>query len=109
MGRCRLLKLISGGERGFTLLETMVALGILSLGITLVGTGVFQTLSVQRYWQDQRVATKDLRHVGYGAVNEGVGKATPKNAIKNDVIAVINHENRGAAVAPVSPVQKKFW
>ena len=64
MGRRRLLKLISGGERGFTLLETMVALGILSLGMTMVGSGVFQVLSVQRYWQDQRVATKDLRHVG---------------------------------------------
>ena len=64
MGSRRLPKLISGGEGGFTLLETMAALGILSLGLIMIGTGVFEVLSVQRYWQDQRVATKDLRHVG---------------------------------------------
>lgn len=64
MGWRKLLKYDASGEAGVTLLETMVALGILSLGLTLIGNGVFQVLSIQRYWQDQHVATKDLRHVG---------------------------------------------
>ena len=49
---------------GFTLLETAVALGILSMGTGLIGTSVFQVLSIERYWEDDSVATKDLRHVG---------------------------------------------
>ncbi len=51
-------------SRGFALLEVAVALSILSMGIGLVGTSVFQVLSIQRHWQDDRVATKDLRHIG---------------------------------------------
>ena len=51
-------------SRGFALLEVAVALSILSMGIGLIGTSVFQVLSIQRYWQDDRVATKDLRHIG---------------------------------------------
>ena len=52
------------GSSGFTLMETVVALGILSMGVVLIGVSSFQVLSVQRYWQQERVATKDLRHVG---------------------------------------------
>ncbi len=51
-------------SRGFALLEVAVALSILSMGIGLIGTSVFQVLSIQRHWQDDRVATKDLRHIG---------------------------------------------
>ena len=51
-------------SRGFALLEVAVALSILSMGIGLIGTSVFQVLSIQRHWQDDRVATKDLRHTG---------------------------------------------
>ena len=49
---------------GFALLEVAVALSILSLGVGLIGNSVFQVLSIQRHWQDDRVATKDLRHTG---------------------------------------------
>ncbi len=49
---------------GFTLLEVAVGLSILSMGVGLIGTSVFQVLSIQRHWQDDRVATKDLRHIG---------------------------------------------
>ena len=34
------------------------------MGVGLIGTSVFQVLSIQRNWQDDRVATKDLRHTG---------------------------------------------
>ena len=49
---------------GFALLEIAVGLSILSMGVGLIGTSVFQVLSIQRHWQADRVATKDLRHTG---------------------------------------------
>jgi hypothetical protein len=58
----KLAKAFLAASGGFTLMEAAVALSILSLGVTLVGQGIFQSLSVQRYWQDSVVATKDLRH-----------------------------------------------
>lgn len=50
------------GAAGFTLVEAAVALSILALGVVMVGQGIFQSLSVQRFWQRDVVATKDLRH-----------------------------------------------
>lgn len=47
---------------GFTLVECAVALAILSMGVGLIGTTVFQSLSIQRFWQDDRFATKENRH-----------------------------------------------
>jgi prepilin-type N-terminal cleavage/methylation domain-containing protein len=49
-------------SNGFTLVEAAVALAILSMGVGLVGTSVFQVLSIQRFWQDDRFATKENRH-----------------------------------------------
>ena len=45
-------------------MEVAVATALLSLGISLVGTVVFQVLGAQSSWQDDMVAAKDLRHVG---------------------------------------------
>ncbi len=55
---------LSSSTRGFTLMEVAIATALLSLGISLVGTAVFQVLGAQGNWQDEVVATKDLRHVG---------------------------------------------
>jgi len=55
---------LTRNSSGFALLEVAVGLSILSTGVVLIGTSVFQVLSLQRYWQDDRVATKDLRHTG---------------------------------------------
>ena len=52
------------GTQGFTLVEVLVALGILSLAIGLAGSGLFQVFSFQTSYQDKVVATKDLRHAG---------------------------------------------
>ncbi len=52
------------GTQGFTLVEVLVALGILSLAIALAGSGLFQVFSFQTSYQDKVVATKDLRHAG---------------------------------------------
>ena len=34
------------------------------MGTGLIGTSVFQVLSIERYWEEDSVATKDLRHIG---------------------------------------------
>lgn len=60
----KILKKLIASSTGFTLLEVAVALGIMSLAVGMVGTAIFQTQSIQRYWQDDAIATKDLRHSG---------------------------------------------
>lgn len=57
-----ILKGLFGGSSGFTLVEVSVALAILSLGVGLIGNSVFQVLSIQRFWQDEKYATKETRH-----------------------------------------------
>ena len=47
---------------GFTLAETLVALAIMGLGIGLVGSGIFQSLVIERAWVDDVIATRDIRH-----------------------------------------------
>ncbi len=60
----RLLHKFVRSSSGFTLLEVMVATSILTLGVGLVGTGVFQVLAGAQFWQDDVAATKELRHAG---------------------------------------------
>ncbi len=47
---------------GFTLAETLVALSIMGLGLGLVGSGIFQSLVIERVWVDDVIATRDIRH-----------------------------------------------
>ena len=49
-------------QRGFSLVELMVSIGLLSLVMTLAGAGLFQVMGSQRWWLADSVATKDLRH-----------------------------------------------
>ena len=49
---------------GFTLVETLVAIGILTFAVGVIGSGMFQVLNFQRYFKDDAVATKELRHAG---------------------------------------------
>ena len=53
---------MGGDARGFTLVEIVVAIGIVSLVVGMFGAGIFQVLSTQRFWTDEVKATKDLRH-----------------------------------------------
>ena len=50
------------GSSGFTLIEVLFAVSIISLAVGLVGTGIFQINNVRRFWADDALATKDLRH-----------------------------------------------
>ena len=56
------MKRILDSSSGFTLVEVSVAVAILSLGVGLIGNTVFQVLSIQRFWEDEKVATKETRH-----------------------------------------------
>ena len=47
---------------GFTLAETLVALTVMGLGVGLVGSGIFQSLVIERIWVDDVIATRDIRH-----------------------------------------------
>ena len=49
---------------GFTLVEALVAIGILTFAVAVIGSGMFQVLNFQRFWKDDVVATKELRHAG---------------------------------------------
>ena len=49
---------------GFTLIEVMVALGILSLIVAIFGTAVFEVVSLQLTWQGDVTATHEMRRAG---------------------------------------------
>ena len=55
---------LMASSSGFALLEVSIAVAILTMGIGLVGTTVFETLTIQRYWGDDAIATRDTRHAG---------------------------------------------
>ncbi|MCH7744991.1 MAG: prepilin-type N-terminal cleavage/methylation domain-containing protein [Chloroflexi bacterium] len=57
-----LVKRIAKRSDGFTLVEALIAVGILTLGLGLVGSTVFQSLAIERFWRDDVIATKELRH-----------------------------------------------
>ena len=61
----RTLKAITrvlNGASGFTLVEVMVSVGIITLVATLAGAGIFQVTAIQRWWMVDVVAAKELRH-----------------------------------------------
>ena len=54
---------------GFTLVEVMAAIGILSLLVGAVTTGLFQTLHIEAKWEDDAMAARETRSAvsWYGA------------------------------------------
>ena len=53
---------LSSPSAGFTLMEVLVVIGIVALASGLLGSGVFQSLSVERSWRSDVVATKEWRN-----------------------------------------------
>ena len=64
MRRIRVLKETVSDPSGFTLIEVLFAVTIIGLVVGMIGSGVFQVIDLQGSWQDEVVATKDLRHAG---------------------------------------------
>ena len=52
------------GSGGITLLEVLIAVGLISAATGIVGAGLFRVTSIQRFWSDDVIATRDLRHAG---------------------------------------------
>ena len=57
-----IVKRLATRSDGFTLVEAIIAVGILTLGLALVGTTVFQSLAIERFWRDEVIAVRELRH-----------------------------------------------
>ncbi len=53
---------IMGSSRGFTLIELLVSVSILIVVVGIFGTGMFQVLSIQRFWTTDVKATREVRH-----------------------------------------------
>lgn len=49
---------------GFTVLEMLVAVSILTSFAGLIGGSVYQVLSMERFWREEALATKELRRAG---------------------------------------------
>ncbi|MBF8268043.1 MAG: hypothetical protein HW388_1551 [Dehalococcoidia bacterium] len=64
------------GRSGFTLVEVLVAVSILTMAVGMVGSGIFQSLSVQRSWQGKMVATKEWRRAHSWFVGDALNSET---------------------------------
>ena len=55
---------ILGSSGGFTLIELLVSISILTIVVGIFGAGMFQVLSIQRFWTDDVRAVREVRHAG---------------------------------------------
>ena len=51
-------------SEGFTLIELLVSISILTVVTGIFGAGMFQVLSIQRFWTDDVKAVREVRHAG---------------------------------------------
>lgn len=51
-------------SRGFTLIELLISVSILTVVVGIFGAGMFQVLSIQRFWTDDVKAVREVRHAG---------------------------------------------
>lgn len=55
---------VLGSSGGFTLVEVLVSVGILTVVVSMFGAGLFQVFSIQRFWTDDIITTRTVRHAG---------------------------------------------
>jgi prepilin-type N-terminal cleavage/methylation domain-containing protein len=60
----RLHRHILGSSRAFTLVELLISVSILTVVVSIFGTGMFQVLSIQHFWTDYVNAVREVRHAG---------------------------------------------
>ena len=53
-----------GSSGGFTLIETLVSVSILTVVVAMFASGLFQVFSIHRFWTDDIIATRTVRHAG---------------------------------------------
>ena len=95
------VRTLARSSSGYTLMEVLVAVGILSGVIAVFGTGVFQITSVQRYWRDDVTSKRELRRAGTwfagDALNAVTTSLTDGAASTNTV--TLNWTSGGSAVS----------
>lgn len=60
LGRMR--SVLRGSSGGFTLVEMLVTVGLMAITTGVIGGGIFQSLGIVRYWRDDAVSVKEVRH-----------------------------------------------
>ncbi|MCH8206023.1 MAG: prepilin-type N-terminal cleavage/methylation domain-containing protein [Chloroflexi bacterium] len=70
------LRAILASSRGYTLPEVTVAIGIITVISAMFASGVFQSLSIQRFWRDDVIATKELRRAGGSVARDAFNAVT---------------------------------
>ena len=55
-----------------------VAISIITVVSALFASGVFQVLSIQRFWRDDVVATKELRRAGSTFAGDALNACAPR-------------------------------
>ena len=58
------IRTILRSSEGLTLIELLVSVTILTVVVGIFGAGMFQVLSIQRFWTDDVKATREVRHAG---------------------------------------------
>ena len=53
-----------GNSAGFTLIEMLIAVSLISVATGIAGSSIFRVLSIQRFWKDDASSVRDLRHAG---------------------------------------------
>ena len=53
-----------GNSAGFTLIEMLIAVSLISVATGIAGSSIFRVLSIQRFWKDDVSSVRDLRHAG---------------------------------------------
>ncbi|MCH8296510.1 MAG: prepilin-type N-terminal cleavage/methylation domain-containing protein [Chloroflexi bacterium] len=56
------IRRIMGSSRGFTLIELLVSVSLLIVVVSIFGAGMFQVLSIQRFWTADVKAVREVRH-----------------------------------------------
>ena len=64
------------GERGVTLLETLIAIGIITMGLTMVGGPLFGALATDDEWREDVNATAAWRRAGAFVARDGANAET---------------------------------
>lgn len=58
------IRQILSSSRGFTLVELLVSITILTVVVGIFGAAMFQVLSIQRFWTADIKAVREVRHAG---------------------------------------------
>ena len=70
------LKKVLTGRGGFTLIEVVVGVTLLSSVSVMVMIASFQVVNSQRSWRDDVTATKELRHMGSWFARDSINTMT---------------------------------